>query len=84
MDVDALRIRAWSAFGISEPSRSQVCKADSLDNDNATQPSGNFTAFVRDGGNTSESLRTPCNSGVWVLAILAVLLGNQVEAIRFR
>ncbi len=84
MDVDAIGIRAWSAFGISESSRSQVCKTDSLDNDNATQPSGNFTAFVRDGRNTSERLRTPCNSDIRVLTILAVLLGNQVEAIRFR
>lgn len=84
MDVDAIGIRAWSAFGISESSRSQVCKTNSLDNDNATQPSGNFTAFVRDGRNTSERLRTPCNSDIRVLTILAVLLGNQVEAIRFR
>ena len=84
MDVDAIGIGTMSAFGISESSRGQVCKADSLDNDNATQPCGDFSAFVSDGSDTSERFRTPCNSDVWVLAILAVLLGNQVEAIRFR
>ena len=84
MDVDAIGIGAMSAFGISKSSCGQVCKADSLDNDDATQPRGNFTAFVRDGRNTSERLRTPCNSDIRVLTILAVLLGNQVEAIRFR
>lgn len=84
MDVDAIGIRAWSAFGISKSSCGQVCKADSLDNDDATQPRGNFTTFVSDGGNTSERFRTSRNSYVRVLTILAVLLGNQVEAIRFR
>ena len=84
MDVDAIGIGAMSAFGISKSSCGQVCKADSLDNDDATQPRGDFTTFVSDGGNTSERFRTSRNSHVRVLTIFTVLVGNQVEAMRVR
>lgn len=73
-----------SAFGISKSSCGQVGKADSLDNDDATQPRGNFAAFVSDGGDTSERFRTTRNPHVGVLTIFTVLVGNQVEAMRLR
>ncbi len=53
MDVDAIGIRAWRAFGISESSCSLSARRIAWIT-HATQPSGNFTAFVRDGRNTSE------------------------------
>lgn len=65
-----------SAFGISKSSCGQVCKADSLDNNDTTQPCGDFTTFVSDGGNTSERFRTSRNPHVRVLSIFTVLVGN--------
>ena len=84
MDVDALGIGAMSAFGLSKSSCGQVCKEDSLDNNDATQPCGDFSAFVSDGSDTSECFRTTCNPHVRVLTIFTVLVGNQVEAMRLR
>ncbi len=78
MDVVQLGSGRGRRFGISEVERSQVCKTNSLDNDNATQPSGNFhrvRARSMAATRARERLRAVANFGdIRVLTILAVLL----------